>query len=105
VLNVKNGRLTSFDVAEKSSNAIVNRLRWKAADSSGRKDAWVAAVVLKVFGGAVHGWRLRVGYIRRWAADYGWKRRSGERKLAGQVGSVSKNMAQPARRNRGGSDI
>lgn len=52
------------------------------------------AVVLKVFGGAVHGWRLRVGYIRRWAADYGGKRRPGERKLAGQVGSVSRYMAQ-----------
>ena len=69
-------------------------MEWKAAESSGRKNAWVAAVVLKVFGGAVHEWRLRVGYIRRWAADYGWKRRPGERKLAGQVGSVSKNMAQ-----------
>lgn len=78
----------------------------KAANSSGREDAWVVAVVLKVFGGAVHGWRLRVGYIRRWAADYGGKRRPGERKLAGQVGSVSRYMAQLcAGRSRGGSDI
>ena len=45
-------------------------LEQKPADFSGRKDAWVAAVVLKMFGGAVHGWRLRVGYIRRWASDY-----------------------------------
>ena len=31
------------------------------------REAWTAAVMPKVIGGAVHGWCLRVGYIRRWA--------------------------------------
>lgn len=58
------------------------------------KDAWTAAVMRKVIGGAVHRWRPRVGYIRRLAGEYGEKRRPGEHKVAGQVGSVSKNVAQ-----------